>query len=66
MRCGTVFDQAADDPSLHHHNVVMTYARTKTRGKGRVFCAAWGRTNKDFDEPTAREIVRRGMIWATR
>lgn len=63
--CSTVFDQAAGDPSLYHQNVVMPYAWTKTWGKGRVFCAAWGHTHKDFDDPTAREIVRRGMLWAT-
>lgn len=64
--CTTTFDQAAGDPSLYHQNVVMPYAWTKTWGSGRVFCAAWGHTPADFDDPTAREIVVRGMEWAKR
>ena len=64
--CTTVFDQAAGDPSLYTQNVVMPYAWTKTWGKGRVFCAAWGHTYKDFEEPTAKELVRRGLHWATK
>ena len=64
--CTTTFDQAAADPSLYHQNVVMPYAYTKTWGRGRVFWAAWGHTPADFEDPTAREIVVRGMQWATR
>ena len=64
--CSTAFDHAAGDPSLYHQNVVMPYAWTKTWGKGRVFCAAWGHTYKDFDDPTAKELVRRGMRWAAK
>ncbi|BAM02799.1 ThuA domain-containing protein [Phycisphaera mikurensis] len=64
--CTTTFDQAAGDPSLYRQGVVMPYAWTKTWGSGRVFCAAWGHTPADFDDPTAREIVLRGMEWASR
>ena len=64
--CTTTFDQGAGDPSLYHQGVVMPYAWTKRWGKGRVFCAAWGHTPADFEEPTAREVVRRGLLWATR
>ena len=54
--CSTVFDQAAGDPSLYHQNVVMPYAWTKTWGKGRVFCAAWGHTDQRLstNPPPAR------------
>lgn len=46
--------------------VVMPYAWTRPWGRGRVFVAAWGHTDKDFDVPEAREIVLRGMLWASR
>lgn len=64
--CETVFDQAHGDPSLYHQNCVMPYAYTKTWGKGRVFCACWGHTFADFDVPEAKEIVFRGMQWASK
>jgi hypothetical protein len=64
--CTTVFDQDAGDPSLYRHGTVMPYAWTKTWGRGRVFGACWGHTFKDFDVPEAKEIVRRGMLWAAR
>jgi type 1 glutamine amidotransferase len=34
--------------------------------KGRVFYCSLGHVAADFDVPEAREIVRRGMHWATR
>ena len=39
-----------------------------TRGweNGRVFYASWGHTCKDFETPEALEIVRRGILWASR
>ncbi|MBI1337698.1 MAG: ThuA domain-containing protein [Phycisphaera sp.] len=45
---------------------VMPYAWTRRWVKGKVFVAAWGHTFADFDTPEAKEIVRRGMLWATR
>ena len=33
---------------------------------GRVFVACWGHTHKDFEVEEAREIVRRGLLWAAR
>lgn len=62
----TVFDQSHGDPSLYTQNAVLPYAWTKTWGKARVFGACWGHTYKDFDVPEAKEIVRRGMLWASR
>jgi type 1 glutamine amidotransferase len=35
-------------------------------GAGRVFYCSLGHVRKDFDVPEAREIVRRGMLWAGR
>ncbi len=64
--CTTIFDQSHGDPTLYHQHVVMPYAYTKTWGKGRVFCASWGHTYKDFDVEEAKEITRRGMLWATK
>lgn len=39
----------------------------KTRyGKGKVFYSSLGHVAKDFQVPEAQEIVRRGMLWASR
>ncbi len=35
-------------------------------GGGRVFYASFGHNTSDFEVPEAKEIVRRGMLWATR
>lgn len=35
-------------------------------GKGRIFYSSVGHTAPDFDVPEAREIMRRGMLWAAR
>ncbi len=35
-------------------------------GQGRVFYASVGHVAKDFDVPEAKEIVRRGLLWAAR
>jgi len=35
-------------------------------GKGRVFYSSVGHVASDFDVYEAREVVRRGMLWATR
>ncbi|MEI6167442.1 MAG: ThuA domain-containing protein [bacterium] len=64
--CRTVFSGEYGEPDLYKAGTVMPYAYTKTWGKGRVFVACWGHTNKDFEVPEAREIVLRGMLWAAR
>ena len=43
---------------------VMPVVWTKMYGKGRVFYTSLGHVAKDFDVPEAREIVKRGMLWA--
>lgn len=45
---------------------VMPVAWKRRWGKGRIFYCSLGHLAKDFDVPQAREIVRRGLIWATR
>ena len=38
----------------------------KKYGEGRVFYASVGHVAKDFDVPEAKEIVQRGMLWASK
>lgn len=45
--------------------VVMPYVWTRMWGKGRVFYAAYGHNEKDFEVPEALTICQRGMIWAS-
>ncbi|OPZ28811.1 MAG: Trehalose utilization [Lentisphaerae bacterium ADurb.BinA184] len=62
------------DPSNHvlatttfkDGNVVMPAVWTRMWGKGRVFYASYGHTDKDFAVPEALTIVQRGMLWASR
>ncbi|HEY5742023.1 MAG TPA: ThuA domain-containing protein [Terrimicrobiaceae bacterium] len=46
--------------------VVMPVAWKRRWGKGKVFYCSLGHVSKDFDVPEAREIIRRGLLWATR
>lgn len=45
---------------------VMPVVWKRMWGKGRVFYSSLGHVTKDFDVPEAREIMRRGMVWASR
>ena len=45
---------------------VMPVVWTRPYGAARVFYCSLGHVLKDFDVPEAREIVRRGLHWATR
>ncbi|HLU09104.1 MAG TPA: ThuA domain-containing protein [Oceanobacillus sp.] len=45
---------------------VMPVVWKRRWGKGKVFYCSLGHQAKDFDVPEAREIVRRGLLWATR
>ncbi len=45
---------------------VLPVAWKRRWGDGRVFYCSLGHVAKDFDVPEAREIVRRGMLWASR
>lgn len=46
--------------------VVMPYAYKRQWGDGKIFYVAWGHTFQDFEVPEALEILKRGMVWATR
>lgn len=43
---------------------VMPVVWTRRFGKGRVFYTSLGHVIGDFDVPEAREILRRGLLWA--
>lgn len=46
--------------------VVMPVVWKRRWGQGKVFYSSLGHVAKDFDVPEAREIVRRGLLWASR
>lgn len=64
--CETTFTGEYGDAKTYPAPTVMPYAWTRAFGEGRVFVAAWGHTYKDFDVPEARQLVTRGMLWASR
>ncbi len=45
---------------------VMPVVWKRMWGAGKVFYTSLGHVAKDFDVPEAREIVRRGLLWAAR
>lgn len=45
---------------------VMPVVWTRVWGAGRVFYCSLGHVSADFDVPEARELVRRGLLWASR
>jgi type 1 glutamine amidotransferase len=45
---------------------VMPVIWKRRWGRGKVFYCSLGHVAKDFDVPEARELVRRGLLWATR
>jgi len=45
---------------------VMPVVWKRQWGKGRVFYSSLGHVLKDYDVPEAKEIFRRGMLWAAR
>ena len=48
------------------NGTVMPVVWKRPWGKGRVFYSSLGHVAVDFDVPEAREIQRRGMLWASR
>lgn len=46
--------------------VVMPVVWKRMYDQGRVFFASFGHTVDDFNVPEAKEIVRRGMLWASK
>ena len=45
--------------------VVMPVVWKRRYGKAPVFYSSLGHVRKDFEVPEAREIMLRGMLWAT-
>ncbi len=45
---------------------IMPVVWKRMWGQGRVFFSSVGHVAKDFDVPQAREIVRRGLLWASK
>ena len=45
---------------------VMPVVWKRRWGQGRVFFSSLGHVRSDFDVPEAREIARRGLLWASR
>lgn len=45
---------------------VMPVVWKRMYGAGKVFYSSLGHVARDFDVPAAKEIMRRGMLWATR
>ncbi len=45
---------------------VMPVVWKRRWGQGKIFYSSLGHVAKDFDVPQAREIVRRGLLWAGR
>jgi type 1 glutamine amidotransferase len=43
---------------------VMPVAYVRPYGNGRVFACSLGHSPAEFDQPEARELVRRGLLWA--
>jgi type 1 glutamine amidotransferase len=54
------------DPYPWIAGTVMPVVWKRRWGKGRVFYSSVGHVRADFDVPEAREIVLRGMVWASR
>jgi type 1 glutamine amidotransferase len=46
--------------------VVMPVVWKRRYGEARVFYSSCGHVAADFDVPEAREVVRRGLLWAAR
>lgn len=48
------------------NGTIMPCVWKRKYGRGNVFYASFGHKLSDFDVPEAREIVRRGLLWACR
>jgi uncharacterized protein len=46
--------------------VVMPAVYKRRWGDGKIFYVSFGHTFADFEVPEAKEILRRGLLWATR
>lgn len=56
-----------DHPGLHSGNPCkMPQVWTRNWGRGRVFYSALGHSRAVLEEPSPKELMRRGFLWATR
>lgn len=55
-----------DTPCPWIAGCVMPVVWKRSFGAGRVFYASFGRADSDFEVPECQEIVRRGLLWASR
>jgi uncharacterized protein len=62
----TTFVGKAADAAPWISGAVMPVVWKKLYGKGRVFNTTLGHVATDFNVPEAREIVKRGLLWAAR
>ena len=62
----TTFRGAAAKAAPWIDGAVMPVVWKKLYGKGRVFNTTLGHVAADFNVPEAREIVKRGLLWAAR
>jgi len=60
----TTFTDPKDSPWVK--GTVMPVVWKRRYGQGKVFYSSLGHVAADFEVPEAREIQRRGMLWATR
>jgi type 1 glutamine amidotransferase len=60
----TTFSDQYNTPWIK--GTVMPVVWKRMWGQGKVFDTSLGLVAKDFDVPEAREILRRGMLWAAR
>lgn len=60
----TTFEGRQSAPWIN--GTVMPVVWKRRWGQGRVFYSSLGHVAKDFEVPEAREIQRRGMLWAAR
>ena len=56
----------ADGPHAANGEVKVPVVFTKLWGRGRVFYNSLGHTWESFNIPEARELMRRGFVWAAR
>lgn len=54
-----------DGPHSTNEKTVMPVVYTKMWGKGRIFYTSLGHTEKVFEIQQVKEIMRRGLIWAS-
>ena len=59
-------ETAASGPHVLNGPVDMPVAWTKYFGMGRVFYTSLGHISPDLKEPTLAEMIRRGILWASK